>query len=135
MPEDENTQPPVDTVANEADAETHVPPPAFESQHPVAAMINAYGSATEAPRAAYTVEGYFPKKNVIVIADGWAEGSGRRSVTNDAEHVVASINAARAGVRVIYKDTEGDYAEIYHDRGSFRGYQPIQDLDAYIKDM
>lgn len=139
MPDENNVQPeaqPEAPVVDEAALEN--PPPVVPQSvpsHPVAALIDAYGKSTSPPRAAYSVLGYYPDKNVIIIKDEHADGSDRRSVTNDAEQVVGTINTIHHGVRIIYQDTCGDYAEIYHDRGSFRGYQPIQRLDAYIKAM
>ena len=130
MPDEENN------IQPEAPVEAPVEEkPAPESTWSVADMIDMQGKSTDAPRASWEYLFASKRKNVVVIGDTSVAGDGRRSVTNDAEYVVAAINAARAGVRIIYRDTVGDYTEIYHDRGVFRGYQPIQDVDDYIKAM
>ena len=100
----------------------------------VSIAVDAIGRSTDAPRATWSVLGLRKSKNVVIIADELKEGEARRSVTNDAEYVVATLNALRAGIRIIYRDTQGDYAEIYHKRGVFLGYEPIGDVEAYIKD-
>lgn len=41
--------------------------------------------------------------------------NGARSVTNDAENVLAYINQNWPGRRLVYQDSEGDWAEIVWD--------------------
>lgn len=53
---------------------------------------------------------------------------GRRSVTNDAERVVREIYATHGNVRIIYRDTQGDWDELEHIRGVFRRFIPARHL-------
>ena len=61
-----------------------------------------------------------------------------RSVTNDAENVIASLRAAAYDLttnRVIYRDTRGVWDEIVIADGAFAGFGSINetDLDAAIR--
>jgi hypothetical protein len=47
---------------------------------------------------------------------------GRMSVTNDAEAVVMEINLAFPGKRVVYRDTDGMWDELVHDKGVFKRF-------------
>lgn len=47
-----------------------------------------------------------------------------KSVTNDAERVVADVNNRCPGYRIFYKDTMGLWDELLHEHGKFYGYTP-----------
>jgi hypothetical protein len=71
------------------------------------------------PRAAYTAE--LDGDDVIVIID---HDDGSRSVTNDAENVVADI-AARFDLRarrIVYRDSEGRWDGLVVECGRFAGF-------------
>ncbi len=60
-----------------------------------------------------------------------------RSVTNDAEKVIACLISERYDLsanRVIYRDTRGIWNEMLVERGAFAGFRPVNapDLDAAI---
>jgi hypothetical protein len=84
-----------------------------------------FRSRTTEHRAIYshTVHG-----NVIAIVD-YDQG---RSVTNDAENVIADLAACfdLSRYRVIYRDTRGIWDELLVDRtGHFAGYSSINERD------
>lgn len=45
-----------------------------------------------------------------------------RSVTNSAEEVVTEIYRIYGDLRIIYRDSEGDIAELEHHEGIFLGF-------------
>lgn len=51
---------------------------------------------------------------------------GNKSVTNDAEAVVREVNMAFPGKRIVYRDSEGDWAELAHNNGRFETFKPYQ---------
>jgi len=55
--------------------------------------------------------------------------SGQMSVTNDAEAVVAYVNACHPGKRIIYRDTMGFWDELKHTNGRF------DDFAAYNEEL
>lgn len=64
------------------------------------------------------------RKDRVFIAD---LGGPHKSITNDAERVVAEVNHAHPGHRIIYKDTEGEWDELLHDKGKFTGFKPYRE--------
>ena len=48
--------------------------------------------------------------------------TGGRSVTNDAEAVVAEVNRRYPNRRIIYWDSERNWDELAHDNGVFTDY-------------
>jgi len=62
---------------------------------------------------------------------------GSMSVTNDAERVVASVNATWPERRIIYRDSMGQWGELMHEGGRFITFRPTPELDpgeaAWIK--
>jgi len=48
-----------------------------------------------------------------------------KSVTNDAENVVLDIYLEYGNRRIIYKDTDGRWDELLHDKGTFTGFGPL----------
>lgn len=50
------------------------------------------------------------------------------SVTNDAEAVVAALEADYPGWRFFYRDTDGAWDELQHDGSRFTGFAPARDL-------
>ena len=59
----------------------------------------------------------------IVDYDG-----GERSVTNDAEAVVAALESRYPGYRVIYRDSMGAWDELCHQGDRFTGFKPAREL-------
>ena len=59
----------------------------------------------------------------LVIRDVTLE-TGGRSVTNDAERVVAELAQHARDRRIFYYDTDGWLDELVHDRGRFTGFAP-----------
>lgn len=49
---------------------------------------------------------------------------GGRSVTNDAERVVALLYRKYGERRIAYRDTAGEWAELLHQHGEFAGFSP-----------
>lgn len=45
-----------------------------------------------------------------------------RSVTNSAEQVVAEIYRDYGDLRIVYRDSQGDWAELEHHEGIFLGF-------------
>ncbi len=60
----------------------------------------------------------------------WVEdvGTSCRSVTNDAEAVVAELAAQYGERRIIYKDSMGEWDELKHNGATFTGFAPARDL-------
>lgn len=69
-------------------------------------------------KAAYEVVAVTPDK--VVIRDLGLEC--RKSVTNDADRVVAELVAHHGDRRIFYYDSAGDYAELVHAAGVFRDF-------------
>lgn len=49
-----------------------------------------------------------------------------RSVTNDADAVVARLYSEFGDRRFLYIDSSGDRDELLHDRGKFTGFGPAR---------
>lgn len=45
-----------------------------------------------------------------------------RSITNSAEDVVAELYRMYGDIRIIYRDSQGDWAELEHHEGIFLGF-------------
>jgi hypothetical protein len=60
------------------------------------------------------------EKDKVFIIDR----DGPMSVTNDAEAVVAWVNAWCPERRIIYRDTMGQWDELLHSNGRFDGFAP-----------
>ncbi len=59
----------------------------------------------------------------------WIEDLGvGKTVTNDAEAVCAELFNEVGNKRIIYKDTDGNWDELLHDKGYFTGYKAARDL-------
>jgi hypothetical protein len=60
----------------------------------------------------------------------WIVDTGRecRSVTNDAEAVVASLAEQYGERRIIYRDTDGNWDELKHRGAVFTGFAPARDM-------
>lgn len=54
--------------------------------------------------------------NAVFLVDN---NDNSMSVTNDAENVVAYVNASYPDARIFYKDTMGCWDELVHNRGTF----------------
>lgn len=53
---------------------------------------------------------------------------GNRSVTNDAENVVARVAALHGpDKRIVYCDSTGRWDELAHERGRFTGFTPYRE--------
>ena len=46
------------------------------------------------------------------------------SITNDAENVVIDVLAKYPYHRIIYRDSQGEWAELLHWSGAFAGFKP-----------
>lgn len=51
---------------------------------------------------------------------------GPRSITNDAQAITSFCHLFFPGCRVIYRDTQGEWAELVHTQGKFTGYLHYQ---------
>lgn len=74
---------------------------------------------SRAPRARFS----YRLTNQVVLVEDWNDGA--MSVTNDAERVVGYLNEIGALTnerRVIYRDSEGRWDELKHERGEFIGF-------------
>lgn len=54
------------------------------------------------------------------------EGEAFMSVTNAVEQVLREIIEDVRDAKVVYRDTEGKWDEIVHDRGKFKDFAPLQ---------
>lgn len=82
------------------------------------------GDMFNGPRSSYEirqVDGDF-----VWIVDLDLEGA--RSVTNDAELVVAELAKVYGDRRIIYRDSMGNWDELQHDGERFTGFRPARDL-------
>jgi hypothetical protein len=70
-------------------------------------------------RASYTT--VRTSGEIVFIVDN----DGPMSVTNDAEAVVAFVNAEHPGKRIVYRDTTGQWDELLHTNGRFDGFAPF----------
>lgn len=61
----------------------------------------------------------------VFITDNCRPGS--MSVTNDAERVVQECLGIYGERRIIYRDSEGEWAELLHTGIQFRGFAPYTD--------
>lgn len=64
----------------------------------------------------------------VIIKDEFTDTNPIKSVTNDAERVVAEVNRAHPGKRIFYYDTEGDITELVHDKGRFVKFVTFDDI-------
>jgi hypothetical protein len=73
------------------------------------------------------------QKRIIFIVDE----DGPLSVTNDAERVCSEAvgededGRDTTSYRLVYRDTRGDWDELVHDRGTFRGFRPTPNRKAF----
>jgi hypothetical protein len=73
-----------------------------------------------APRSDWRVIESDPIEKLVWIVD---EDAGGRSVTNDAEAVVAKLEADFPGYRFFYRDSMGRWDELEHEGARFTGYR------------
>ena len=50
------------------------------------------------------------------------------SVTNDAERVVETLHRSYPNYCVIYRDIDGQWDELRHESGIFKGFAPARDM-------
>jgi hypothetical protein len=72
-----------------------------------------------ANRSSYCVDRVEPDAVYIIDLD---EGM---SVTNNAEAVVLDLFLKYGERRIIYRDTDGRWDELLHDKGHFTGFGPL----------
>lgn len=60
-------------------------------------------------------------QEIVFLAD---LDQGGRSVTNDAEHVVQMTAKSHPDHRIVYRDSEGQWTEMQHERGRFLRFLP-----------
>ena len=70
----------------------------------------------------YRYEQVDDEARIVFISD---TGVGM-SITNAAERVVAEVNNAYPGYRIVYRDTNGDIDELGHENGVFTSYIFLQ---------
>lgn len=82
-------------------------------------------------RARYEIVGItdktFKEKNIVFIED--VGHNYTMSVTNDAEAVVYELMNKYAfplDIRIIYKDSDGQWDELLHDGDQFTGFKPYR---------
>lgn len=89
------------------------------------ARSQARGAARQrGPESDYRVVKIDAAQRIVWIVDY----DGERSVTNDAEAVVAALHVEHPGFRVIYRDTMGLWDELKHEAGRFVGFAPARDM-------
>jgi hypothetical protein len=86
---------------------------------------------------------FFPDKHVVVIIDEYEDAIPTRTVTNDAEAVIADLVRDKwlpEGDRVVYRDTEGQWDELLVKDGRFAGFaflgkpgEPVTDMITAVK--
>lgn len=71
---------------------------------------------------------YFIKGKVLIIEDS---DLGNRSVTNDIQNVLQAIKTDLEFLPevVIYKDSEGNFDGVDHDKGKFIKFYPVNESD------
>ncbi len=60
--------------------------------------------------------------SVVFISD---DDAGGMSVTNDAEAVVGEVARNYLNRRIVYRDSTGQWDELLHRNGEFRGFGPF----------
>lgn len=83
--------------------------------------LAARGASPLATRAGSTYAIVLMTPDIIYLRD---LDLGTMSVTNDAERVVAALNATHPGKRFIYRDSNGRWDELLHDGPTFKGFFP-----------
>lgn len=71
-------------------------------------------------KAIYSVERVDHGARIVWIIDE----DGPKSITNDAERVVADVNSNYRKYRIVYRDTEGRWDELLHNDGTFTDFRP-----------
>lgn len=66
-----------------------------------------------------------PAGGAMIVVDR----DGEVSVTNDADAVVAYVLKKHPGKRIIYQDTEKQWAELRHDGESFTCFAPLTETE------
>lgn len=79
---------------------------------------------TTEPRCAFKVFKTDPHARIIYIVD---QDLGR-TVTNDAANVCRELHAQYADYRIIYRDTEGNWDELLHDKGKHTGFRSARHM-------
>lgn len=71
---------------------------------------------------------YFIKGKVLIIEDS---DLGNRSVTNDIQNVLTAIHNELDFLpeTIIYKDSEGNFDGVDHDKGKFIRFYPVNESD------
>lgn len=75
-------------------------------------------------RAEYQIEalrGIGAGNGIVFISD---LNRGALSVTNDAERVCRVLHSDWPGYRIMYRDSEGRWDELRHERGVFKSFGP-----------
>ena len=57
---------------------------------------------------------------------------GARSVTNDADRVVAKLHAEYPDYRIVYRDSMGRWDELRHEHGRFTAFAPAGEFDPEV---
>lgn len=70
--------------------------------------------------ASFDVKLVSVEKQIVFIVDL----NGDKSVTNDAEAVVAKLHSVFPGYRIVYRDTQNDWDELVHRNGTFVTFRP-----------
>jgi hypothetical protein len=52
-----------------------------------------------------------------------------KTVTNSAEEVCTHLFKIHGNKRILYKDTQGEWAELVHENGEFIGFSPVSAED------
>jgi hypothetical protein len=66
---------------------------------------------------------------VICVTDLYDERWPTKSVTNDAERVVALAVTSQGDHPIVYRDTEGNWDELRHREGFFACFRPLNTRD------
>ena len=74
-------------------------------------------------RASFNIVGVDRANRILYIVDN---NDSSKSVTNDAEHVCYELHQTFPDYRVIYRDTEGRWDELVHDKGRFLRFAPVK---------
>lgn len=63
-------------------------------------------------------------QHILFIRDDFDPDEPTMTVTNDADNVVRWCHVHYPGRRVVYRDTEGEWAELKHNLGIFVKFAP-----------
>ena len=78
--------------------------------------------------AFHVVQVQVGREPIVWIVDDYQSQRPTMTVTNDAEAVCAVVHARYPNHRIIYRDTDGHWDELWHRAGVFKGFLPARSM-------